>query len=42
VKSAHSAPQYQQAPAPLGGGMVKLEWFPRYRPDDLPERFELG
>ena len=34
------AAQYQQAPAPLGGGMVKLEWFPRYQLDDLPDRFD--
>jgi hypothetical protein len=34
------ASQYQQALAPLGGGMVKLEWFPRYRPDNLPEHFD--
>ena len=34
------AGQYQQAPAPLGGGLVKAVWFPRYRPDELPPRFE--
>jgi predicted phage terminase large subunit-like protein len=34
------AGQYQQAPAPLGGGLVKPHWFKRYRPDELPERFE--
>jgi hypothetical protein len=36
------AGQYQQAPAPLGGGMVKPHWFRRYRPDELPAAFEPG
>jgi predicted phage terminase large subunit-like protein len=35
------ASQYQQAPAPLGGGMVKAEWFKVYTPADLPPKFEL-
>lgn len=26
----HFAGQYQQQPAPLGGGMIKTEWFRRY------------
>ncbi|MFC6637016.1 phage terminase large subunit [Sulfitobacter sp. JBTF-M27] len=30
------AAQYQQRPAPLGGGMVKWEWFDTY--DSAPER----
>jgi predicted phage terminase large subunit-like protein len=34
------AGQYQQSPAPLGGGMVKAEWFKRYRERERPERFE--
>jgi phage terminase large subunit-like protein len=34
------AGQYQQSPAPLGGGMVKAEWFKRYRPNERPESFE--
>src|SRR5215467_6215082 len=34
------AGQYQQAPAPLGGGLVKPQWFRRYRAADLPDRFE--
>src|SRR5262249_24982418 len=34
------AGQYQQAPAPLGGGLVKAVWFRRYGPDELPPRFE--
>ena len=28
--------QYQQTPAPAGGGMVKEAWFRRYRAEDLP------
>ncbi|MGA7381224.1 MAG: terminase family protein [Terriglobales bacterium] len=32
------AGQYQQAPAPLGGGMVKEQWFKRYT--ELPSKFE--
>jgi predicted phage terminase large subunit-like protein len=35
------AGQYQQAPAPLGGGMVKLSWFKKYTAGDLPNPFEL-
>jgi predicted phage terminase large subunit-like protein len=35
------AGQYQQAPAPLGGGMVKVEWFKIYTAADLPSKFEL-
>jgi predicted phage terminase large subunit-like protein len=34
------AGQYQQAPAPLGGGVVKEEWFKRYAPGELPSKFE--
>ena len=34
------AGQYQQTPAPLGGGMVKAEWFKRYGANERPERFE--
>src|ERR1700720_4485780 len=34
------AGQYQQTPAPLGGGMVKAEWFKRYAANQLPESFE--
>jgi predicted phage terminase large subunit-like protein len=34
------AGQYQQAPAPLGGGLVKVEWFKRYRDSDRPVRFD--
>jgi phage terminase large subunit-like protein len=34
------AGQYQQAPAPLGGGLVKATWFKRYNEKERPERFE--
>ena len=34
------AGQYQQSPAPLGGGLVKREWFTCYDEKDLPERFD--
>jgi predicted phage terminase large subunit-like protein len=30
------AGQYQQSPAPLGGGMVKEEWLKYYKPNALP------
>jgi predicted phage terminase large subunit-like protein len=34
------AGQYQQTPAPAGGGMVKDAWFRRYRQSDRPEKFD--
>ena len=34
------AGQYQQSPAPLGGGLVKAEWFKRYRENERPECFD--
>lgn len=34
------AGQYQQSPAPLGGGLVKAQWFQRYRDNELPRRFD--
>ena len=34
------ASQYQQAPVPLGGGMVKTAWFKLYAPNEIPERFD--
>ena len=34
------AGQYQQEPAPLGGGMVKGEWFQSYVPGGEPECFD--
>ena len=33
--------QYQQEPAPLGGGMVKLAWFKTYKVGDEPAKFDL-
>ncbi len=36
----HYAAQYQQNPAPRGGGMVKEEWFKRYRENELPAAFD--
>lgn len=36
------AGQYQQSPSsPLGGGMIKAQWFETYRPERLPKEFEL-
>jgi predicted phage terminase large subunit-like protein len=34
------AGQYQQTPAPLGGGMVRAEWFKRYGAVERPESFD--
>jgi predicted phage terminase large subunit-like protein len=34
------ASQYQQSPAPLGGGMVKSAWFKPYALNEIPERFD--
>jgi predicted phage terminase large subunit-like protein len=34
------ASQYQQAPAPLEGGLVKTAWFKTYAETELPERFD--
>src|SRR5882672_9549196 len=34
------AGQYQQSPAPLGGGLVKAEWYKRYRENERPEHFD--
>jgi predicted phage terminase large subunit-like protein len=35
------AAQYQQSPAPLGGGMVKAEWFKTYTSNDPPPKFDM-
>ena len=35
------AGQYQQAPAPQGGGLVKAEWFRTYNANELPAKFEM-
>jgi predicted phage terminase large subunit-like protein len=34
------AGQYQQAPAPLGGGLVKAVWFRHCAPDEIPATFD--
>ncbi len=34
------AAQYQQAPAPLGGGMIKAEWFRSHKPGEQPACFD--
>ena len=34
------AGQYQQAPAPRDGGLVKRGWFQQYQPAERPERFD--
>jgi predicted phage terminase large subunit-like protein len=34
------AGQYQQAPAPFGGGLVKKAWFKFYEPHQLHEKFD--
>jgi predicted phage terminase large subunit-like protein len=34
------AGQYQQAPAPFGGGMVKQEWFKRHEPGPVPDTYD--
>jgi predicted phage terminase large subunit-like protein len=33
--------QYQQEPAPLGGGMVKLAWFKTYKVGEEPAKFDM-
>jgi predicted phage terminase large subunit-like protein len=35
------AGQYQQSPAPLGGGMVKTAWFKTYKVGEEPAKFDL-
>jgi predicted phage terminase large subunit-like protein len=34
------AGQYQQSPAPRGGGLVKADWFKRYNEKNRPETFD--
>ena len=34
------AGQYQQMPAPAGGGLVKVDWFRRYEPHQKPDEFD--
>jgi predicted phage terminase large subunit-like protein len=33
--------QYQQVPAPLGGGLVEAAWFKTYTTADVPKKFEM-
>lgn len=33
--------QYQQTPCPLGGGLIRAEWFKTYTAADVPEKFEM-
>lgn len=40
IGSYNFAGQYQQAPAPLGGGIVKPEWFRIYESSQRPEKFD--
>ena len=35
------AGQYLQAPSPLGGGLVKAEWFKTYTAAEEPQKFEM-
>ena len=35
------AGQYQQAPAPAGGGLIKIHWFKTFTPEERPNAFEL-
>jgi hypothetical protein len=34
------AGQYQQSPAPLGGGMIKAAWFRSYAANERPDPFD--
>jgi predicted phage terminase large subunit-like protein len=40
VGEMNFASQYQQRPAPAGGGMIKAAWFNRYRREDGPPTFD--
>jgi predicted phage terminase large subunit-like protein len=37
----HWAGQYQQSPAPMGGGIIKAAWFKTYTEADKPEQFDI-
>ncbi len=37
----HFSGQYQQSPSPLGGGLVKIEWFKFLPTADMPSKFDL-
>lgn len=36
------AGQYQQRPVPMGGGFIKLAWFPRYKTKTVPRQVILS
>src|SRR5208337_1575543 len=40
IGEANFASQYQQRPAPAGGGMVKTAWFRRYADEERPQKFD--
>ena len=40
IGEAAWASQYQQRPAPAGGGIVQIGWFKRYSPNERPETFD--
>ena len=40
VGEAIFATQYQQRPAPAGGGLIKVGWFKNYADADLPAQFD--
>ncbi|GAA0627216.1 hypothetical protein GCM10009422_25180 [Brevundimonas kwangchunensis] len=40
IGKALFATQYQQRPAPAGGGLVQAEWFQRYAREDRPKHFD--
>lgn len=40
IGASRFATQYQQRPAPAGGGLVQAKWFQRYAREDLPVRFD--
>jgi len=33
--------QYQQAPVPIGGGLIKVDWIKTYEPTELPLSFDM-
>ena len=40
VGEALWATQYQQRPAPAGGGQIRTEWFRRFAPEGCPDPFD--
>jgi predicted phage terminase large subunit-like protein len=40
IGSYNFSAQYQQSPVPLGGAIVKLEWFRTYLPGEVPATFD--